>query len=137
MSGARSDPDAPGRRRSGPGFTIIELAVVLAIIAIIGTLAITLYGRMVNKARFTEAQTALKHLQKTQTIWFTDHDRYTDNIANLNFDPIKYKYYVVDNIVILDNGYNFRAYARGIGGMAGDLWSVDRDGFAVHETPNF
>ncbi len=121
--GTAGDPSRSPRR----GFTLIELAIVLVIIAILMTLAITAYRHFANKARFTQAQTALKHLQKTELIHFSDFDRYTDNLVQLDFDPVKYNYYVI-SVTLLDNGTNFMGHATGIGVMAGDLWHIDRDG---------
>ena len=60
------------------GFTIIELAIVLTIVGILATIAVYTYGKIVNKARFTQAKIALKHLQKTQLTYFTENNEYTD-----------------------------------------------------------
>lgn len=114
------------RKRRG-GFTIIELAIVLVIIGIIATLAVYSYNKLVNKARFTQAKTALKHLQKMETIYFADFDRYTDNLARLDFNPVKYDYYEV-SVTLLDNALNYTGYAKGVNVMEGDLWSITRDG---------
>ncbi|MBI5419635.1 MAG: prepilin-type N-terminal cleavage/methylation domain-containing protein [Deltaproteobacteria bacterium] len=115
-----------GNRSRRRGFTIIELALVLVITAILATLAVVTYNKLANKARFTQAQTALKHLQKTETIYYTEQDRYTDNIALLNFDPTKYDYYQVS--VVMDNtALNYTGYATGIGVMQGDLWFITSD----------
>jgi prepilin-type N-terminal cleavage/methylation domain-containing protein len=115
-----------GSRRPARGFTIIELALVLAITAILGSLAVLTYTRYANKARFTQAKTVLKHLQKTEIIYFTEHEHYTDNVSVLDFDPTRYDYYTIS--VVLDNtGYDFTGYATGAGVMAGDLWLIHRD----------
>ena len=113
--------------RSRRGFTIIELALVLVIVAILGTLAVSIYVRVANKARFTQAKTVLKHLQKTELIYFTDHDRYTDNVALLDFNPVQYDYYDV-SVTLLDNGLRYIGYAHGVRAMEGDLWSITPDG---------
>ena len=112
-----------GRR----GFTLIELAIALTITGILLTLAVVGYQHFVNKARFTQAQTVLKHLQKTELLYFSDFDRYTDNVALLDFDPVKYNYYTV-SVTLLDNATNFMGHATGTGVMAGDLWHIDREG---------
>jgi len=131
--GARSPespPDGNAGSREGKrsrGFTLIELAITLMIIGILASLAVYAYSKMVNKARFTQAKTALKHLQKTETIYFTDFDRYTDNVALLDFDPVKYNYYNV-SVTLLDNAMNYIGYANGVNAMEGDLWSITRDG---------
>ncbi len=89
---------------------------------------------MVNKARMTQAKTVLSHLAKTETIYFTEHDRYTDNVILLDFDPVKYPYYQVS--VVLDNGAkNYTGIASGVGAMAGDRWYVTKDGTRTRTTP--
>lgn len=130
-------PASPGARaeraaRSRRGFTLIELALVLTITGILLTLAAMVYGKMANKARFTQARTALKHLQKTETIYFTEYGRYTDNTVLLDFDPTRYDYYEI-SASVLDNGMSFVGNARGIGAMDGDLWHIERDGDPVQD----
>lgn len=112
---------SPDRRRKG--FTIIELALVLVIIAILATIAVYTYNKLVNKARFTQAQTALKHLDKTEMIYFTENNRYTDNVALLEFDPVKYIYYEI-SVTLLDNALSYIGYAHGLFAMEGDLWFI-------------
>ncbi len=112
--------------RTPGGFTIIELALVLVITALLAGLAVVTYNRFADKARMTQAKTALKHLQKTETVYFTENERYTDNVARLDFDPVKYDYYEIS--VALDNtGQGYTGYARGIRSMLGDLWIVTKD----------
>ena len=84
------------------------------------------YRMMINKARMTQAKTVLGHLTKTEATFFSDHDRYTDNIVLLDFDPVKYNYYEIS--VVLDNdALNYTGIATGVGIMAGDRWWVTKD----------
>jgi type IV pilus assembly protein PilE len=119
--------DHPNRRR---GFTLIEITIVLLLIGILAAIAVTTYRSMVNKARMTQAKTVLNHLTKTQAIYYSDHDRYTDNVVLLEFDPVKYPFYTVS--VVLDNdARNYLGIATGIGPMTGDWWTIAKDGVPV------
>jgi len=119
-------PPVPPRRRIS-GFTLIEITLVLLIVGILATIAVSGYRRMVFKARTTQAQVALKHLSKTQTIYYSDHNRFTDNVILLDFDPVKYPFYTVS--VTLDNtARNYTGIATGVGVMTGDRWTVTTNG---------
>jgi prepilin-type N-terminal cleavage/methylation domain-containing protein len=118
-------------RNGSSGFTLIEFSIVLVLITILSALAVSTYGMMANKARMTQAMTVLNLLSKTEAAYFSDHKLYTDNLALLDFGPVKYDYYQVS--VVLDNdAKNYKGTATGIGVMAGDSWTITKDGQPMH-----
>jgi len=121
----------PADHRNGRrGFTLIEITIVLLLIGILATLAMYTYRMMINKARMTQAKTILGHLTKTETTYFSNNDRYTDNMVLLDLDPVKYDYYQIS--VVLDNdAKNYKGTATGIGSMTGDSWTITKDGQPV------
>jgi len=120
------------RERSGvgSGFTLIELTIVLLLIGILAAMATYTYRMMINKARMTQAKTVLDHLTKTQAIYFSDHDRYTDNVILLDFDPVKYPYYNV-SVLLYNDARDYLGIATGVGPMTGDWWTITKEGIPV------
>ncbi|MDD5761308.1 MAG: prepilin-type N-terminal cleavage/methylation domain-containing protein [bacterium] len=124
-----------GRGRGRRGFTLLELTIVLLLVGILSSMAIYIYGKMVNKARMSQAPIVLNHLQKTETIYYSDASRYTDNTLIIDYDPVKYDYYKV-TVTVDNTGQNFTGVATGIGPMAGDVWQITKDGAPVHVSDN-
>lgn len=68
------------------GITLIEVMVAAAIIALLATIAIPLYNNQTQKARRTDARTALASIALAQERFFTANGNYTLNLANLDVD---------------------------------------------------
>jgi type IV pilus assembly protein PilE len=72
------------KHRSG-GFTLIELMVTVAIVAILATIAVTTYSNQVLKSRRTEAKSALLDLAGREERLFSTTNAYSSDEAFLGY----------------------------------------------------
>ncbi len=71
------------QRQGADGFTLVELMVTVAILAILSAVAIPAYVNYVNRARQSEAVLALMNVKMDQEIFWDDHNRYAGTISCL------------------------------------------------------
>jgi type IV pilus assembly protein PilE len=67
------------------GFTLVELMIVVAIVAILSMVAFPSYVESMRKSRRAEAKTALLDLAARQERYFTTHNAYTDRPDHLGY----------------------------------------------------
>ena len=66
-----------------PGFTLVELMVVVAIVAILAAVATPAYINHQNRARQTEAVEALLRARMDQESYWAENNRYASTIGCL------------------------------------------------------
>ena len=77
---------------SGPatahaGFTLVELMLTLAVIAIISSLSVVSYRQYVQRANRVDGTSALLHLSAAQERYYLQHDEYATTAALLADSP--------------------------------------------------
>lgn len=70
------------RRRTAQGFTLIELMIAVAIVAVLASIAYPAYQDSIRKGRRAEAFTALSMLQQAQERWRSNNASYTSTLVN-------------------------------------------------------
>lgn len=78
------------QKRSQFGFSLVELMIVVAIVAIISAFAYPSYQRYVIKAKRTVAQNALLQVADRQQQFFMDNKRFAADLTNLGFGANPY-----------------------------------------------
>ncbi|MBB3180503.1 type IV pilin protein [Variovorax sp. Sphag1AA] len=76
---------AKGGRRALAGFTLIELMIAVAVVAILAAIAYPSYLEQIRKSRRTDAKAALLDLAARQERYFTTHNTYTKTAADLGY----------------------------------------------------
>ena len=119
------------------GFTLIEIMIVVAIIGILAAIAMPNYTRYVERARATEATSALADMRIRMEQFFQDSRSYAGNDAVLCAAPagtdttfFAYNCSVAPTAVI----YTIRA--NGTGAMAGYQYTINQDNLKASTTPN-
>jgi type IV pilus assembly protein PilE len=70
-----------GRRAHFLAFTLIELLIAIAIVAILAAVAFPAYQNSIRKSRRAEAFAALSAVQLAQERWRSNHAGYTDSVT--------------------------------------------------------
>lgn len=65
------------------GFTLIELMIAVAVIAILAAVAFPSYQDSVRKTRRADAKAALERVAALQERWFTENNSYTSDPVDL------------------------------------------------------
>jgi len=78
---ATAQQRAPGDSNRMRGMTLIELMVVLAIVAILATIAVGSYRRYVLRANRTDATSALLRIQVAEEKFFLQNNTYTTQVT--------------------------------------------------------
>ncbi|HEX9474118.1 MAG TPA: type IV pilin protein [Steroidobacteraceae bacterium] len=74
-------------RRTARGFTLIELMIVIGVVAILTTIAVTSYRTYVLRATRTEARMALLSIQVAQEKYFLQNNQYAQTLATVTAAP--------------------------------------------------
>lgn len=97
------------------GFTLVEMLITLAVLAILAALAWPTYQSAVQKGRRADGMAALAQLMQRQERWRSEHTSYQATLATLGMNSTSpdghYTLSVVDNSVSA-NGYTIRATAK-------------------------
>ena len=71
--------------KNSRGWTLAELLIVVALMGLLGALALPTYQQQQRQARRSDGQAALLQLQLDQARWRGTHDSHADNLSALGW----------------------------------------------------
>lgn len=113
------------RTNRSSGFSLIELMIVVALIAILAGIAYPNYTEYLQKSRRADATTMLMQLASMQEQFFQNNRRYASTFVELGFDDpatvTSQKGYYQIGFVAADSGnFQYRFSAVSQGAQSGD-----------------
>lgn len=122
------------------GFTLVDLMLSLAIIAILVVIAIPIHLDSVDKAKAVEAQSALSEVVRLEQLHYANKGSYTPNLQELGFNtysPLKYTQVFVQARQDA-KGWGYMAMAMPLDGKSSgaDVWAVARNAGSQAASPS-
>lgn len=119
--------------RQARGFTLIELMVAVAVVAILAAIALPSYSAYVMRARVPPALDALSAFQVRMEQRFQDVGSYANGVACGVALPANGPYFTFSCDLVAPAGY--RATATGTGAMNGYVYTIDDRGARTTRHP--
>ena len=113
-------------RRSARGFTLIEIMIAVALVAILSAIAVPSYNEYVTRGRIPDGTSGLATKQVQLEQFFQDNRTYLGSDANINrpcFNDTRNRNFDFSCTVLTGTRYTLRAVGKG--SMAGFSFTVD------------
>jgi len=131
-------PSFAAARRHAAGFTMLEVMIVTAIVAILAAIALPNYADYVTRGKITEATTGLSDLRQRYEQYFLDNRSYLNGCATVGPLIQPQADFAINcgganGSTESASGYSINA--SGVGSMAGFNYSIDNTGAKASSGP--
>jgi len=116
--------------RQNSGFTLVELMISVAILAVLAAVAIPMYSNYINRAKQSDAIIGLKAAQMAQEQYFSENNEYCSKIdllpgfADGNSDNVYVKGEYNLRVVSASSSPAFVIAATRVVGGSTDRWTI-------------
>jgi len=118
-----------GRRSLGaPGFTLIELMMVVAILGILVSVGTVSYNHFVSKAKTVEGEIVVNEVERLEHLYHASKQAYTNSLTDLGFAMTgTLKYYTPDvRMGSATDKISYQVRAVPVAASATDAWLLTR-----------
>jgi type IV pilus assembly protein PilE len=120
--------------KSDYGFTLIELMITVAILAILAAIAIPAYSNYINRAKQSDAIIGLKAAQMAQEQFFSENNAYSSTIdilpgfsdGTVNDSYAKGEYHLSASAVVASGSTSPSFEVVATSGTLTDRWKIDQ-----------
>src|SRR5215469_11543365 len=92
------------------GYTLLEVVIVVAIVAVLSALATASYKRHVFRARRSEARQVLMRIAHGEERWYATYNRYTDDLSKFGYGAIDPSIHANYEVVLSVEGDDAQGY---------------------------
>lgn len=127
---SRMPPSLLARRPRVTGFSLIELMVVVAILAVLSAIAMPVYKDYVIRGKLSEARNILMHYRVAMEQYYQDHRAYADSTGtSCGALFMRADFFTFSCVPTADGqGYTAAATGKGDGGVDGFRFTIDERG---------
>ena len=77
-------PQQAAENALAPGFTLIELVIVVAIVGVLSAIAMPLYGEYIEKAKIVRAISEITTISKSLTAYYLENNKYPQSLDEVD-----------------------------------------------------
>jgi general secretion pathway protein G len=77
------------KQNQSRGFTIIELLIIFAILAVLSTIAVFSYTQLISKARYITAVEDIRNIASLLDAFYVDNDAYPNNLDQVGVGALR------------------------------------------------
>jgi type IV pilus assembly protein PilE len=131
----------PPSRRSSRGFTLIELMITVAIVAILARIAVPSYLDYVKRGKLQEATATLTSLSLAMNQWYQDNRTFTNSAGSATTCPITMPSGTTYNFTYSCSGLSTTAFTLTATGNTGTsvasfVYTLQQDGTRATTPPS-
>ena len=109
------------KRPDALGFSLLELLITLAIVAILASITVPSYNGLVAKSRRGDAITALTLVQLAQERWRASHAEYASDLGDLGWTSTESPEAYYHLRIVRSDGTDFLAVAQPLARQRADV----------------